>query len=86
LEEVDAQKPLFDYGGKSNKPLRYDDNSLTRRTVDSLKAVEIRNMVLKNMQSEISVFELLSAMPLGEVATKIATKSALIKTGISEES
>jgi hypothetical protein len=53
--------------------------------VDSLKAVEIRNMVLKNMQSEVSVFELLSAMPLGEVAAKIAAKSTLIKAGISDE-
>jgi len=48
-------------------------------TVDSLKAVEIRNYALKEMQSDISVFELLSATPLNEVAAKIAGRSALVK-------
>ncbi|KAI0386913.1 hypothetical protein F5Y04DRAFT_288708 [Hypomontagnella monticulosa] len=59
--EVDAQKPLPDFG------------------VDSLKAVEMRNRVLKEMKSEISVFELLSANPLAELAVKIASRSSLVK-------
>lgn len=49
------------------------------RTVDSLKAVELRNRSLREMQSDISVFELLSATPLTELATKIASKSGLVK-------
>ncbi|KAM3417219.1 hypothetical protein BST61_g5478 [Cercospora zeina] len=61
VQDIDAQKPLFDYG------------------VDSLKAVEIRNKVLKDMQSEVFVFELLSSSPLAEVSTKVAAKSALVK-------
>ncbi|KAI3391679.1 hypothetical protein diail_6958, partial [Diaporthe ilicicola] len=61
LEEVDAQKPLYDYG------------------VDSLQAVEVRNRALKNMRSDISVFDILSAMPLADVAAKIAAKSQLVK-------
>ncbi|PVI02664.1 PKSN polyketide synthase for alternapyrone biosynthesis [Periconia macrospinosa] len=62
VNEVDGQKPLFDFG------------------VDSLKAVEIRNRALKEMQSDISVFELLSATPLADIAVKIAAKSALVES------
>ncbi|KAK2739800.1 Type I Iterative PKS [Onygenales sp. PD_40] len=47
--------------------------------VDSLKAVEIRNRTLKEMQSDISVFELLSNMPIAELSVKIASRSALVK-------
>ncbi|KAM3563885.1 hypothetical protein MY1884_001006 [Beauveria asiatica] len=47
--------------------------------VDSLKAVELRNKVSKEMQSDISVFELLSATPLAEVAVIIASRSALVQ-------
>ncbi|KAJ5300725.1 uncharacterized protein N7443_005727 [Penicillium atrosanguineum] len=67
LEEIDAQKPLYDYG------------------VDSLQAVEIRNRAQKNMKSDISVFDILSAMPLADVAAKIAAKSQLVKVAASEE-
>ncbi|KAK4178924.1 putative polyketide synthase [Triangularia setosa] len=61
IGEVDAQKPLPEFG------------------VDSLKAVEIRNLCLREMQSDISVFELLSSTPVAELAVKIVTKSALVK-------
>lgn len=37
------------------------------------------------MKSDISVFDILSAMPLGEVAAKIAAKSQLVKLSIGEE-
>ncbi|KAH6869417.1 lovastatin nonaketide synthase [Thelonectria olida] len=67
LEDVDAQKPLFDYG------------------VDSLQAVEIRNRALKDMRSEISVFDILSAMPLADVAAKIAAKSQLVNVTAGED-
>jgi hypothetical protein len=49
--------------------------------VDSLQAVEIRNRALKNMRSDISVFDILSAMPLADVAAKIAGKSSLVSVG-----
>ncbi|KAF3386431.1 Compactin diketide synthase mokB [Penicillium rolfsii] len=67
LEEVDAQKPLYDYG------------------VDSLQAVEIRNRAQKNMKSDISVFDILSAMPLADLAAKIASKSQLVKVAARED-
>ncbi|KKP07699.1 PKSN polyketide synthase for alternapyrone biosynthesis protein [Trichoderma harzianum] len=47
--------------------------------VDSLKAVEIRNHTKKELQSDISVFELLSAVPLADLSIKIASKSMLVK-------
>jgi hypothetical protein len=53
--------------------------------VDSLQAVEIRNRAQKSMRSDISVFDILSAMPLAEVASKIATKSQLFKAIASED-
>lgn len=46
--------------------------------VDSLKAVEIRNRSLKELKSDISVFELLSSTPLAELAAKIASRSGLV--------
>ncbi|KAM5441355.1 Type I Iterative PKS [Microsporum ferrugineum] len=67
VEEIDPQKPLYDYG------------------VDSLQAVEIRNRALKNMKSDISVFDILSAMPLAGVATKIAANSQLFKAIVGED-
>ncbi|KAJ5215071.1 Type I Polyketide synthases (Type I PKS) [Penicillium chermesinum] len=67
VDEIDAQKPLYDYG------------------VDSLQAVEVRNRALKDMKSDISVFDILSAMPLADVAGKIAAHSQLVKVSASEE-
>ncbi|KAI8934469.1 hypothetical protein NX059_009197 [Plenodomus lindquistii] len=67
MEDIDSQKPLFDYG------------------VDSLQAVEIRNRAQKMMRSDISVFDILSAIPLADVATKIAAKSELVKATLSED-
>ncbi|KAL8925146.1 MAG: hypothetical protein Q9208_003651 [Pyrenodesmia sp. 3 TL-2023] len=46
--------------------------------VDSLKAVEMRNRIQREMQSDVSVFELLSATPLTDLATKIAERSHLV--------
>lgn len=46
--------------------------------MDSFKAVEIKNHVFRAMQSEISVFEMLSASPMSEIATLIALRSPLV--------
>ncbi|KAK4160402.1 putative polyketide synthase [Cladorrhinum sp. PSN259] len=66
IEEVDAQKPLPEFG------------------VDSLKAVEIRNRCLREMQSDISVFELLSSTPIADLAVKIAGRSGLLSASVKE--
>lgn len=53
--------------------------------MDSLQAVEIRNRAQKYMQSDISVFDILSAMPLADVSTKIASKSQLVNIMASKD-
>ncbi|KXH41518.1 PKSN polyketide synthase for alternapyrone biosynthesis protein [Colletotrichum salicis] len=47
--------------------------------VDSLKAVELRNRVFRDVQSDISVFELLSPSPLSKLALDIVGKSKFVK-------
>ncbi len=47
--------------------------------MDSLKAVEMRNRIQREMQSDVSVFELLSATPLTDLAIKIAERSELVR-------
>lgn len=59
--------------------------NMVSTAVDSLQAVEIRNRALKNMRSDISVFDILSAMPLSDVAAKIAAKSQLVKVAVDED-
>ncbi|KAK1710885.1 PKSN polyketide synthase for alternapyrone biosynthesis protein [Colletotrichum acutatum] len=43
--------------------------------VDSLKAVELRNRIFRDVQSDVSVFELLSPSPLSKLAVDIEGKS-----------
>jgi hypothetical protein len=59
--------------------------NMVSTAVDSLQAVEIRNRALKNMRSDISVFDILSAMPLSDLAAKIAAKSQLVKVAADED-
>ncbi|KAF7559478.1 hypothetical protein G7046_g4674 [Stylonectria norvegica] len=47
--------------------------------------VKIRNRALKILRSDISVFDIFSAMPLADVAARIASKSQLVKVTASEE-
>ncbi|QLI69350.1 Highly reducing polyketide synthase alnA [Metarhizium brunneum] len=61
-DQVDVQRPLPEFGGKY---------------CYSLTAVKIRNRTLKEMRSEISVFELLSSTPMADLAVKIASRSEL---------
>lgn len=55
-----------------------DHKPLFEVGVDSFKAVEIRNQVFRELKSDISVFEILSLMPLGELSGLIATRSQLL--------
>ncbi|EXF79508.1 PKSN polyketide synthase for alternapyrone biosynthesis protein [Colletotrichum fioriniae PJ7] len=47
--------------------------------VDSLKAVELRNRIFRDVQSDVSVFELLSPSPLSKLAIDILGKSKFTK-------
>ncbi|KAE9372739.1 putative polyketide synthase, partial [Stipitochalara longipes BDJ] len=46
--------------------------------VDSLVAIEIRNWIFKVIKAEITVFDILSAVPINVLANRIATKSKLL--------
>lgn len=50
--------------------------------VDLFKVVEIRNLCLREMQSDIFVFELLSLMFVVEFVVKIVMKSGLVKLDV----
>ncbi|EXJ93245.1 hypothetical protein A1O3_01802 [Capronia epimyces CBS 606.96] len=58
------------------------DKPLYALGVDSLKAIEVRNWVFKELKCDVSVFEVLSPVPLAQLAVKLAKKSALVPTDL----
>ena len=46
--------------------------------VDSLVAIEIRNWIFKELKSQVSVFDILSKVPISQLALKIASKSSYV--------
>ncbi|KAL9085033.1 MAG: hypothetical protein Q9165_007774 [Trypethelium subeluteriae] len=46
--------------------------------VDSLMAIEVRNWIFKELKSQVSVFDILSAVPMHQLALRIAEKSSLV--------
>lgn len=46
--------------------------------VDSLVAIEVRNWILKEIKSNVSLFDILSAVPIAVLAEKVAAKSTLL--------
>ncbi|KAH6854209.1 reducing type I polyketide synthase [Chaetomium sp. MPI-CAGE-AT-0009] len=53
---------------------------LAKHGVDSLVAVELRNWIVPMMQCEMSIFDLLRASSLRELAKKIAKRSKLVSS------
>ena len=53
--------------------------------VDSLKAVEVRNWVFREIKADVSVFEILSPTPLSALSVKIAAKSKFIKPEVAKQ-
>lgn len=53
--------------------------------VDSLVAVEVRNWIFRELKSDVSVFDILSSIPMSELATKIAAKSRLVPAALRDE-
>ncbi|PMD26969.1 ketoacyl-synt-domain-containing protein [Hyaloscypha hepaticicola] len=51
--------------------------------VDSLVAVEIRNIIFRRLNADISVFDILSMMPLVKLAIKVASKSGFVREDIA---
>ncbi|KAK2032980.1 KR-domain-containing protein [Colletotrichum zoysiae] len=52
--------------------------------VDSLVAMELRNWVRREMDAQIQIFDILEAIPMTQLAQKIADRSKLIVEGSSE--
>lgn len=50
--------------------------------VDSLVAVEVRAWVFKSVKSDVSVFEILSNVPLTQLAANIAARSSLVPAAV----
>lgn len=53
--------------------------------MDSLVAVEIRNWTFRELESDITVFDILAPMPISLLALKIASKSKLISEILLKE-
>jgi hypothetical protein len=53
--------------------------------VDSLIAVEVRNWVMKEIKSDISILDILSPMPISQLARKIAEDSKLLPASFRPE-
>ncbi|GKZ38051.1 hypothetical protein AbraIFM66950_009965 [Aspergillus brasiliensis] len=59
---------------------RIDTNDpITEYGIDSHIAVDLRNWILKNLESAVSILEILSSGSLMDLAGKIAEKSTLVK-------
>ena len=52
--------------------------------MDSLKAVEVRNRIFRDVQSQISVFEVLSPMQLSKLSILIAGRSELVAKEVAK--
>jgi NAD(P)-dependent dehydrogenase (short-subunit alcohol dehydrogenase family) len=52
--------------------------SISAYGVDSLVAVEVRNWIAREIQSDLSVFEILSPVPLSQLIQKLVVKSTLV--------
>jgi len=87
IESVDVtvERPLHAYGGEISFPPCHLKILLTTSTVDSLVAVEIRNWVMKELKSEISILDILSAMPIHDLAMKISASSKLVSEQLRVE-
>lgn len=53
--------------------------------VDSLIAVELRNFIFREIKADMSIFDILSSIPLTMLSSKIATSSTLVQAAIESE-
>jgi len=58
---------------------------ISRYGVDSLLAVEIRSWLFTDMQADVSVFQLLSNVPISELVRTIAGKAKCVPTAMQAE-
>jgi hypothetical protein len=53
--------------------------------VDSLIAVELRNFIFREIKADMSIFDILSSIPLTMLSSKIAANSTLVQAAIESE-
>jgi hypothetical protein len=63
----------------------FTEQTTNSSTVDSLKAVEVRNWLFREAKADVSVFEILSPTPLNVLSTKIAAKSKFLPAEIAKQ-
>ena len=80
-EDIDSEKPLYSFGSKSGQTLPFRASYLADSfvLVDSLKAINVRNWVFKEVKADVSVFDILSPTPLGQLAVNLAKKSSHVR-------
>lgn len=61
------------------------DKPLHSYGVDSLKAVEVRNWLFRELKCDISVFDILSPMPLAKLSVNIAQKSKSLPESVRQQ-
>ncbi|KAK2011783.1 hypothetical protein LZ32DRAFT_618922 [Colletotrichum eremochloae] len=54
------------------------DKPLFTFVIDSLKAIEVRNWIFAELQADVSVFDVLSQMPISDMAFLVVGKSSLV--------
>ncbi|KIX09429.1 uncharacterized protein Z518_00509 [Rhinocladiella mackenziei CBS 650.93] len=60
------------------------DKPLHSFGIDSLKAVEVRNWLFREVKADVSVFEILSPMPLKKLAIMIVSKSKFVNEDVAK--
>ncbi|ETN44945.1 uncharacterized protein HMPREF1541_09820 [Cyphellophora europaea CBS 101466] len=61
------------------------DKPLHTFGIDSLKAVEVRNWLFREAKADVSVFDILSPVPLKKLAVMIVGKSKLVKEEVQRQ-
>lgn len=59
--------------------------SLPSYGLDSLIAVELRNWIAKELRAPVQIFELMSPLSLGELASMVAKRSELVPAAVTRE-
>jgi hypothetical protein len=86
-EDIDVLKPLHAYGGMFHSQIHTFTKRVTNGCiVDSLIAVEVRNWVLKEIKSDISILDILSPMSIQNLSHKIAEGSKVLPFNLRVES
>lgn len=86
-EDIDVGRPLHSFGGMGNLSFMVHLNNvlLTCLIVDSLKAIEVRNWIEHEFKCNVSVFDIISPMPLTKLALQIVRKSLITPNKIAQQ-